>query len=417
MTDRPYQDAVSLGLPPLAAGYRRVLLIVLDGVGIGGANGDGATGVAPATEAPNTLRAVAGAVGGLSLPHLAALGLADLAPTAVRRTGGGEVGGVAMGSSARLVPASRGKDSLTGHWELAGLVTDLELRTFPAGFPADFMDRLRRELGRDLLGGDPAAGTEIIERLGPEHLASGALICYTSADSVLQLAAHEDVVAPAELYELCRRARRAAVGEYLVGRVIARPFRGRPGGFERPAGRRRDFSLAPPGPTVLDGAQATGVEVVTVGKVGDIFAGQGVTRSLPAAGNEAVVGALNDALAAGPTPPDRQLLFANLNDFDTLYGHRRDPAGFAAALARFDAALGDLLRLVGDGDLLLITADHGCDPTAAGTDHTREAVPLLIVGAGWPPACFGPVHGLTAAAGLVSAAFGLQGFNFWPRTG
>ncbi len=250
-------------MPPLGAGYRSVVLIVLDGLGIGG---HGAV--------PDTLGHVA-CLRPLVLPNLAAMGLGDFSacvPSQAR-----------SGSSARLIPLSAGKDTLTGHWELAGVVTDLDLRTFPRGLPPEFMDALKARLGRGLTGGLPASGTEVIERLGARHLRTGELIVYTSADSVLQIAAHEDVVSAAELYELCLAGREVAAGPWLVGRVIARPFRGSPGAFVRTG--RRDFSLEPPGRTVLEAAEAAGVEVIAVGKISDVFAGRGVTRSLAAGRN------------------------------------------------------------------------------------------------------------------------------------
>lgn len=384
-------------LPPLASTYRTVTVVVLDGLGIGSCRPD-------SSECPaNTLGSVALAHRP-TIPNLLSMGLADFVPASppVERTG----------SSARLIPLSPGKDTLTGHWELAGVVTDLELRTFPEGFPAEFMEELRSRLGHGLLGGWPASGTNIIEQLGPQHLSSGKLIVYTSADSVLQIAAHQDVVPAAELYRLCGIAREVAAGPFLVGRVIARPFQGPPGAFVR-AGRR-DFSLIPPGRTVLETAEAAGIEVIAIGKVAEVFANRGVSRSVSAANNDEAMLALAATEANGAAAPPR-LVFANLNDFDSLYGHRRDASGFAGALEAFDRFLPRLLPRPGSGHLLVLTADHGCDPTAPGTDHTREDVPLLVAGTGWVPSHLGTIDGLTAVSGLVSAAFGLEGFSFWPR--
>jgi phosphopentomutase len=376
------------------------MLVVLDGLGVGDCRYE--QGQCPA----DTLGGVI-AAHTPRIPNLTAMGLGDF--------GGGRYRGPRTGSSARLIPLSPGKDTLTGHWELAGLATGIELRTFPQGFPQDFLSDLQLRLGRGLIGGGPASGTEVIERLGPRHLSTGELIIYTSADSVLQLAAHEDVVPPDELYSLCAVAREAAAGPYLVGRVIARPFRGRPGAFTRFG--RRDFSLLPPGRTVLQAAQDAGVEVVSVGKIADVFAGRGISRSVPAANNGAAMQALAELERSWHYPGShrRRLVFANLNDFDSVYGHRRDTAGFSRALEEFDLFMPRLIPGPESRSLLLLTADHGCDPTAPGTDHTREDVPLLISGAPWRPAHLGAVEGLTAVSGLLSAAFGLEGFSFWPR--
>ncbi len=413
----PHPTGLALSrLPPLAPVCRRFSLIVLDGVGIGSDEDLPWRGDPGA----DTLGGVAAAAGGLDLPNLERLGLRELKQLPGTSSAAGPA--PIAGTSARLVPLSLGKDTLTGHWELAGLVTQTRMQTFPDGLPADLLERLGHAFGRPVLGGMPASGTAVIEQFGREHLATGHPIVYTSADSVLQIAAHEAVVPVRELYRMCEMAREIARGEWLVGRVIARPFTGKPGSFERIAAGRRDYSLEPPAPTVLDACLEAGVEVIAVGKIGDVFSGRGISQSRKAAGNGAVLAELaalkradpGRGTASGGGP--RQLIFANLNDFDSLYGHRRDAAGFAGALEEFDAALAGLLPQTSDGsEVLAVTADHGCDPLYRGTDHTRETVPLFVAGTDWPPACLGPVYGLTAVAGLVSAAFGLKGFGFWPR--
>lgn len=397
-------------LPSVAASCRRFWLIVLDGVGIGSSHGLPWQGDPGA----DTLGRVAAAAGGLALPNLDRLGLRDLHDLPSDRPQP-RIADDLVGTSARLIPLSLGKDTLTGHWELAGLVTDTRLQTFPDGLPQRLLQQLGDAFGRGVLGGMPASGTRVIEEFGAEHLATGRPIVYTSADSVLQIAAHEAVVPLAELYRFCELARKIAQGEWLVGRVIARPFTGEPGSFQRIAAGRRDYSLKPPAPTVLDACRAAGIEVVAIGKITDVFAGQGISRSLKPPGNRGVLDELS-GIKAAPAGADRQLVFANLNDFDSLYGHRRDAKGFAAALEEFDAALAGLMPASSDGsEILAVTADHGCDPLYGGTDHTRETVPLFVAGTGWPPACLEPIYGLTAVAGMIAAAFGLEGFGFWPR--
>jgi phosphopentomutase len=349
----------------------RAVVLVLDGVGVGAAADAGRFGDAGA----DTLGHVAAAAGGLRLPALERLGLGNVAPIA----------GVAPAArpdavAGRLAERSAAKDSATGHWELMGLVTERPPPTYPDGFPPAVMDAFAAATGRGWLGNAPASGTEILERLGPEHLRTGDLIVYTSADSVFQVAAHEDVVPREELYAACAAAREILTGDHAVARVIARPFAGRPGAFVRTG--RRDLAVPPHGPTALDLLAGAGLRVEGVGKVGQLFAGRGLTGDHPTADNDEglrVVGELLGDLRDGA-------IVANVLDQDTLYGHRNDPAGFAACLERLDAGIGGLVAGLRPGDLLIVTADHGNDPTHPGTDHTREDVPLLAHVASSAPA-------------------------------
>ncbi|MDA8147131.1 MAG: phosphopentomutase [Thermaerobacter sp.] len=345
---------------------RRVAVIVLDSAGVGALPDAAAYGDAGA----NTLGHVAAAVGGLGLPHLGRLGLGNITPLA-----GVPPEPAAAGAFGRMALAAPGKDTLSGHWEMMGCIVKQPLRTFPHGFPPAVMEAFEGRIGRGTLGNRPASGTAIIAELGAQHLATGYPIVYTSADSVFQIAAHEAVVPVDELYRWCEAARQILQGPYLVGRVIARPFRGEPGAFYRTEGRR-DFALAPPGPTVLDLLHARGVPVHAVGKINDIFSGRGISAAHEAHGNAAATGVTLELLER----PGEGLIFTNLVDFDMLYGHRNDPAGYARALAEFDAALGRLQELLRPEELAVVTADHGCDPTWPGTDHTREYVPLLVFG-------------------------------------
>ena len=344
----------------------RVFLIVLDGVGIGALPDAGGYGDAGA----NTLLHVAEHAGKLSLPSLEAHGLGNLLPLpGVRPTL------AARGARAKLMEKSAGKDSTTGHWEMMGLVLDQPFPTYPDGFPTGLLDRWSERVQRGWIGNVAASGTEIIARLGAQHQETGRFIVYTSADSVFQVAAHEQTVPIEQLYSACRAARELLIGPHAVGRVIARPFEGEPGNYRRTS-RRRDFSLAPPSPTVLDRMVASGRRVVTVGKVDDLFAGHGVSDAIHTTSNEEGEAVLLDlAKRAG-----EGLVFANLVDFDTQYGHRNDPAGFAAALARFDVTFGRLVDRLRDDEMAWVTADHGNDPTTPGTDHSREYTPLLAAG-------------------------------------
>ncbi|MGQ5710598.1 phosphopentomutase [Desulforudis sp. DRI-14] len=341
----------------------RVIVIVLDSVGIGWLPDAAAYG----DEGSNTLCNIACQVGRLRLPTLGALGLGNIAP--IQGVPPAEEPLAAWG---KMAEKSAGKDTTTGHWELAGLILDKPFPVYPQGFPGEIIEEFSRRIGRSVLGNKPASGTAIIEELGAEHMRTGALIVYTSADSVFQVAAHEDVVSVEELYRICETARELLRGEHAVGRVIARPFTGEPGSFRRTE-RRHDYALPPVGPTVLDALKDAGQHVVAIGKVKDIFAERGITAHLPARNNADGVDAIHRALDGFPTG----LIFANLVDFDMLYGHRNDACGYAAALEAFDGALPRILAHLAAQDLLVITADHGCDPTTSSTDHSREYVPVL----------------------------------------
>ena len=345
---------------------RAVALVVLDSVGIGDAPDAAAFGDAGSA----TLQHVAEAVGRLRLPNLGALGLGNVA----------EVAGVPpaaepSGAFGSMTERSAGKDTTTGHWEIAGIVLERPFPTYPDGFPRAVMEPFERAIGARTLGNVPASGTEIIERLGAEHLDTGFPIVYTSADSVFQIAAHVDVIPLERLYQMCRVAREILRGEHEVGRVIARPFEGQPGSFVRTPDRH-DFSVLPPQPTVLDAVAAAGREVRGVGKISDIFAGRGVTGSRVTRSNEEGVTAVVEELAA----IDRGLVFANLVEFDSSFGHRNDPRGYAGALEAFDRRLPEIVDALGPDDVLVLTADHGNDPTTSSTDHSRERVPLLATG-------------------------------------
>ncbi len=349
---------------------RGVVLVVLDSVGIGGAPDAAAFG----DEGSATLQHVAEAVEGISLPNLEALGLGCVAPA----PGLGPVAAPA-GAYGIMAEASPGKDTTTGHWEIAGVILDRPFPTYPHGFPDEVIAAFVEATGvPGVLGNEPASGTEIIERLGADHMATGKPIVYTSADSVFQVAAHVDVIPLERLYEICRIARSLLTGEHEVGRVIARPFTGEgPGRFRRTPDRH-DFAVAPPRATVLDELTGAGLEVRAVGKIADIFAGRGITSSRPTRDNDDGI----DATIAEAAALRQGLVFVNLVDFDQAYGHRNDPEGYARALERFDARLPDIRAALQPGHVLFVTADHGNDPTTPSTDHSRERVPLLAAGDG-----------------------------------
>jgi phosphopentomutase len=341
---------------------------VLDSVGCGELPDAGLYG----DEGSDTLGNIARHVP-LRVPRLRALGLgrvARLAPP-VRPEDGPSV----AGAYGRMAEASAGKDSVTGHWEMMGIVLDRPFPTFPRGFPASVIAEFESRIGRGILGNVVASGTEIIDRLGAEHVQTGKPIVYTSADSVFQIAAHEDVVPVPELYRMCEVAFDLVGRGMGVGRVIARPFVGSPGAFKRTS-NRHDYALDPIGQTLLDHLALRGIPVVSIGKVKDLFAGRGITTAMPTASDAEGIDRVLDAMKTVP----EGLIFANLVDFDTVYGHRNDVAGYAANIERFDDRLGAVLDQLRDTDLLVITADHGNDPTTPSTDHSREHVPLLMTG-------------------------------------
>jgi len=342
----------------------RACVIVLDAVGAGDLPDAADFG----TAGSSTLAHVAEAVGGLELPAMQALGLGNIMPLRgcpPRRDAPSVYG--------RLRERSLGMDTTTGHWEMMGIVTERPFPTYPDGFPDDVIAAFSKATGRPVIGNVAASGTEIIQRLGEEHQRTGAWIVYTSADSVFQIAAHEGTIPLEELYEACRTARAQLVGEHAVGRVIARPFEGEPGAYERTP-RRHDFSLAPPQPNYLQELRARGITVHGVGKIGDIFAGRDIDHSKPTTSNAHGIAVTTDLLR---TVPDASFVFVNLVETDMLWGHRNDPRGFADALEEFDSGLPDMLAALHHGDLLVLTSDHGCDPTTASTDHSREHALLV----------------------------------------
>jgi phosphopentomutase len=354
--------------PPI----RRAIVIVLDSLGIGELPDAAAYG----DEGSDTLGHIAARVP-LKLPALRRLGLGRLAN--LDPQGAAPVPAPA-GAFGRMVQRAPGKDSVTGHWELMGLVLDRPFPVFPRGFSRDLLAEFERRIGRRTLGNTVASGTVIIEELGAEHLRTGSPIVYTSADSVFQIAAHEDAIPIDELYRQCQVAYELFVEGLGVGRVIARPFVGRPGSFRRTA-NRRDFAIRPARPTVLDRLAGAGRPVLGIGKIEDLFAGQGVTRAVHTASDEEGMDRVEEAVRGA----GGGLVFANLVDFDAQYGHRNNVEGYAANLERFDARLASLLPLLQPGDLLVLTADHGNDPTTPSTDHSREYVPVLAMGAGVRP--------------------------------
>ncbi len=346
---------------------RKVVLVVLDSVGIGELPDAKLYG----DEGSNTLGNIARNVPGFSIPILESLGL-------------GNIDGVENlikcenpeGIYGRCSELSNGKDTITGHWEMAGVILEQPLKTYPEGFPKEIMDEFEEKIGRKTLGNVVASGTEIIEELGEEHVATGYPIIYTSADSVFQIAANEDIIPLDELYKMCEIAREMLVDDRMVGRVIARPFKGMKKGEFARTSNRHDYALEPFNKTVLEYVEEAGLPVMAVGKIKDIFTGKGVTESVSIKNNMDGV----DKTLAMMKSHDKGFIFTNLVDFDMKFGHRNDVEGYAAALEEFDDRLQELKDALGENDVLIITADHGCDPTTKGTDHTREYVPVLVYG-------------------------------------
>jgi phosphopentomutase len=353
--------------------FTRAIVIVMDSVGAGELPDADTYG----DRGSDTLGNIAKQVP-LKLPTLRSLGLARVANIGApgsAKAGSAKALAGREGAYGRMAEASAGKDSVTGHWEMMGIVLDRAFPTFPNGFPAEMIAEFARQTGRVVLGNRTASGTQIIDDLGPEHMRTGALIVYTSADSVFQIAAHEEVVPVAELYRVCELAYTLAVESLGVGRVIARPFVGTPGAFRRTA-NRRDYAMPPTSETLLDRLTAASRPVVAIGKIEDLFAGRGITHAIHTASDDEGMERVSEQVEA----LDRGLIFANLVDFDTQYGHRNDVAGYAANLERFDRRLASLLPRLREDDLLIVTADHGNDPTTPSTDHAREYVPLLVTG-------------------------------------
>ena len=345
---------------------RRAILVVLDGVGAG-ANPDAA---AYGDEGASSLEHCAQAIGGLALPHLGSIGLGNITPIL-----GTPPQTDTKGSYGRMASAAAGKDSTTGHWEMTGVVLQKPLPTYPHGFPAELVAQFEQAIGRKIIGNTVASGTEVIKEFGEEHMRTGSPILYTSADSVFQIAAHQEIIPLATLYKMCETARNLLTGENAVGRVIARPFLGTPGAFKRTE-HRRDFSLAPLGTTLLDQLKKAGKDVIGLGKIEDLFAGRGLTQADHTETNR-------DGMAVTLRWLERDfegLLFVNLVEFDMLWGHRRDSQGYAQALREVDTWFAQVQQAMRPDDVIFFTADHGVDPTYRGTDHTRECVPLLAYG-------------------------------------
>ena len=349
--------------------YKRIFIIVMDSVGIGEAPDAEKFG----DKGADTFGHIAERMNGLNMPNMGKLGLSNIR----------EIKGIAKADKplafyTKMMEASNGKDTMTGHWEIMGLNIQTPFQVFPEGFPDELLSELEKRTGRKIIGNKPASGTEILDELGEEHMKTGALIVYTSADSVLQIAAHEEIIPIEEQYKICKIARELTLDErYMVGRVIARPFLGEPGNFKRTS-NRHDYALKPFDRTVMSELKDSGFDVIAIGKISDIYDGEGVTQSLRTVSNMDGMDKLVETLEMDFTG----ISFLNLVDFDALYGHRRDPEGYGKALEEYDARLPEVFAKLKEDDLLMITADHGNDPVAPGTDHTREYVPLLVYSKG-----------------------------------
>ncbi|WLR53253.1 phosphopentomutase [Bacillus tianshenii] len=368
----------------------------MDSVGIGEAPDAAAFN----DQGSDTLGHIAEHMNGLTMPNMGNLGLSN-----IRHIKGIEPADKPLAHYTKMQEASNGKDTMTGHWEIMGLNIEQPFRTFPDGFPAELINELEERTGRKIIGNKPASGTEILVELGEEHIKTGALIVYTSADSVLQIAAHEEVVPLEELYNICEIARQLTLDEkYMVGRVIARPFVGKPGAFERTS-NRHDYALKPFGRTVMNEMKDAGLDVIALGKISDIYDGEGVTEAVRTTSNMDGMDKLNASLGKDFTG----MSFLNLVDFDAKYGHRRDPQGYGEALEAYDARLPEVLEAMGEEDLLIITADHGNDPVHHGTDHTREYVPLIVYHKGISEGKELPVRNTFADIGAtVADNFGIK---------
>ncbi|MGI6037388.1 MAG: phosphopentomutase [Limnochordia bacterium] len=381
---------------------RQVIILVLDGVGVGAAPDAHKFG----DEGSNTLGHILERMPELQLPHLRQLGLTALV---------GETGHRPLGAYGKMEELSAAKDTTTGHWELMGLVTEKPWPVYPQGFPPEIIDEFTERIGRGILGNKVASGTEILVELGAEHLRTGYPIVYTSVDSVFQIAAHEEVIPVEELYQICLTAREILQGEHGVARVIARPFLGKDGSWTRTA-RRKDFSLPPPQPTLLDVAQEAGVPTTAIGKIDDIFAHRGIGRSIHVLEHRECIDATLEAMSA-----KEGIVLTNLVEFDMLYGHRNDVEGFGRALEALDGRIPELLKATGEEQLLVFTADHGCDPTYPTTDHTREYVPLLCWNPRIQPVDLGIRRGFWDLAATVSQLLGLpavgEGISFGNEMG
>lgn len=376
--------------------FKRIALIVLDSVGIGEQPDAPQFGDAGA----HTLGHIAERMPGFAIPNMTSLGLANIAP----------LPGIAPASHpkgyyGKMTEVSAGKDTMTGHWEIMGLKVQVPFNVFPNGFPEELISRFEQETGRKVIGNKAASGTEILDELGAEQMKTGAWIVYTSADSVFQLAAHEDIIPLEELYRACEIARKLTLDDpYALGRVIARPYVGQPGAFSRTP-NRHDYAVKPPAPTVMNYLQEAGLDCIAIGKINDIYDGEGVTEAIHTKSNLDGI----DKTVATLKRDFRGISFTNLVEFDSLYGHRRDPLGYGRALEEFDSRLPEIMAEIGSEDLLIITADHGNDPIHAGTDHTREYVPLLVYSpALQQPETLGVLSTFSDLGATIADNFGVQ---------